>query len=295
VPDLFYKRCEDISKMDNLKDTIETLKEYFSKRKEVLMAFVFGSYAEGRQMAESDFDVAVYFTPKNGEGPESDIYYENESEVYSDISRIIHKEIDLVCMNYAPASLVSYVIKKGIPLVIKDRKLHLETYLKASTETEDFLEFSEDFYRIYKKARSLTAEQKERLLVRLQFLDSEIKETADYQMVTFDDYREDKMKRRSIERWVENILNATIDIAKITLASEKRLMPRTYEEALLNFGSLAGLSEEEAIRISKFANLRNILAHEYLEILYGRIEKFIQEALPFYPKIIGFLENFVKR
>ena len=103
-------------------------------------------------------------------------------------------------------------------------------------------------------------------------------------MVTFDDYREDKMKRRGIERWAENILNATIDIAKITLASEKKLMPRTYEEALLNFGSLSGLSEEEARRISKFANLRNILAHKYLEILYVRLEKFIQEALPLYPK-----------
>ena len=281
--------------MDNLKDAIESLKEYFIKRKEVLMAFVFGSYAEGRQMAESDFDVAVYFTPKNGEGPESDIYYENESDVYSDISGIIHKDIDLVCLNYAPASLVSRVIKTGIPLVIKDGRLHLETYLRASAETEDFLEFSEDFYRIYKKARSLTAEQKERLLVRLQFLDSEIKDAASCQMVTFDDYQKDKMKRRGIERWVENIINATIDIAKITLASEKKLMPRTYEEALFNFGFLAGLSETEARRMSKLANLRNILAHEYLEILYGRLEKFIQEALPLYPKIIGFLENFVKR
>ena len=107
------------------------LKEYFSKRKEVLMAFIFGSYAEGRQMAESDFDVAVYFTPKNAEAPESEIYYENESEVCSDISGIIHKDIDLVCLNYAPASLVSGVIKTGIPLVIKDGRLHLETYLKA--------------------------------------------------------------------------------------------------------------------------------------------------------------------
>ena len=154
------KKGQVKDKMNNLKDEIELLKEYFSKRKEVLMAFIFGSYAEGRQMAESDFDVAVYFTPKNAEAPESEIYYENESEVCSDISGIIHKDIDLVCLNYAPASLVSGVIKTGIPLVIKDGRLHLETYLKASMETEDFLEFSEDFYRIYKEARSLTAEQK---------------------------------------------------------------------------------------------------------------------------------------
>ena len=73
--------------------------------------------------------------------------------------RVIHKDIDLVCLNYAPASFET-IIKAQIPLVIKDGRLHLETYLKASMETRDFLEFSEDFYRIYKEARSLTAEQR---------------------------------------------------------------------------------------------------------------------------------------
>lgn len=281
--------------MDDLGNKIELLKGYFLKREDVLMAFIFGSYAEGRQIEESDFDVAVYFSPKKADAREQEIYYENENDVYSDISGIVQKEIDLVCMNYAPASLVSYVIKDGVPLVIKDRRLHLETYLRVSAETEDFLGFSEDYYQIYKKARSLTAEQKERLLVRLQFLDLEVKELSGYQFLTFDEYQKDRMKRRSIERWVENILNATIDIAKIVLASEKKLMPRTYEDALFNFSFLAGLSEEEARKISKSAGLRNILAHEYLEILYGRIEKFIQEVLPLYPGIIGFLENFVNR
>ena len=110
--------------------------------------------------------MAVYFSPKKTDGREQEIYYENEDSVYSDISGIVQKEIDLVCMNYAPASLVSYVIKEGIPLVIKDGRLHLETYLKASAETEDFLEFSEDYYRIKQKAQSLNPEQRERLMVR---------------------------------------------------------------------------------------------------------------------------------
>ena len=259
------------------------------------MAFIFGSYACGRQMEESDFDVAVYFSPKKTDGREQEIYYENEDSVYSDISGIVQKEIDLVCMNYAPASLVSYVIKEGIPLVIKDGRLHLETYLKASAETEDFLEFSEDYYRIKQKAQSLNPEQRERLMVRFDYLKNELKQVDRFRVLTLDEYLGDDDKRKIVERWVENILNATIDIAKIVLASEKKLMPRTYEDALFNFSFLAGLSEEEAGKISKSAGLRNILAHEYLEILYGRIEKFIREVLPLYPRIIGFLENFVNQ
>lgn len=62
------------------------------------------------------------------------------------------------------------------------------------------------------------------------------------------------MKRRIIERWVEGICSATLDIAKLILASEKTRMPKTYEQTLYYFAELVGFSE--------FANLRNILALE---------------------------------
>jgi predicted nucleotidyltransferase len=44
---------------------IQQLKEYFERQDDVSMAFVFGSYARGREMAESDFDVAVYLKERD--------------------------------------------------------------------------------------------------------------------------------------------------------------------------------------------------------------------------------------
>mgnify|MGYP005843945107 CR=1 FL=1 len=70
-------------------------------------------------------------------------------------------------------------------------------------------------------------------------------------------------------------------------------MPRTYQEALYNFGILAGLTDEEAKEVSRYANLRNILAHEYLDILYGRIQRLIKESPPLYKKISDFLDNYL--
>jgi len=52
-------------------------------------------------------------------------------------------------------------------------------------------------------------------------------------------------------------------------------MPKTYQQALLKFGFFVGLEEKEAEELSTFAKLRNILAHEYLEVTYGGIKKFI--------------------
>ena len=162
--------------MLKLKEEIVLLKYYFLKRTDVVMAFVFGSYAKGWEMTESDFDLAVYFRVKE-KGPEQ-LGAFSESEVYSDISRIIKKEVDLVCLNDAPASLVSQVIKTGLPLVIKDRKLYWETYLRKSLEAEDFLYFLEGFSQIKQKAQSLNPEEKERLILRLDYLRDEFAELA---------------------------------------------------------------------------------------------------------------------
>ena len=155
--------------MEQIHRKIELLKDYFARRDDVVIAFVFGSYASGHEVLESDFDLAVYFRPGMGE-------IRKEDGIWSDVSGIVKKEVDLVCLNNAPASLVSDVIKSGIPLVIKDEKLYWDIYLRISMEAEDFLEFANDYFKIYKMAQSLTPEQKVRLLERMQFLNEELKE-----------------------------------------------------------------------------------------------------------------------
>jgi len=37
-----------------------------------------------------------------------------------------------------------------------------------------------------------------------------------------------------VERWIENLVNASTDIAKILLASSKQVAPQTYRETLLH-------------------------------------------------------------
>ncbi len=271
--------------MNGIEKKIESLRDYFAKRDDVLMAFVFGSYASGKETPESDFDVAIYLKQEKKE----------TDKIWLEVTDIVQKEVDLVCLNDAPASLISNVIKTGKFLAIKDQKLYLDTYLRASLEAEDFLGFAEDFWEIYKRAKSLLPEQKVRLLERLQFLENELKEIEEFRQLTFKQYQDDKTKRRNIERWAENIINASIDTAKIILASEKKTMPKSYEEALCNFGIFAGLTEKNSKKLSKSANLRNILAHEYLDILYEKIQDFIREFPPLHKKIAAFLERYLSK
>ena len=273
--------------MANIKDKIKLVRNYFRQKPEVLMAFIFGSYAAGRETSGSDLDIAVYF--RHSEKTD----YSNEDQIRLEVTDMLHQDIDLVRLDGTPASLVSDVIKTGIPLFIRDRKLYWTLYLKASLEAEDFLGFARDYMKIYQNAKSLVPEQKTRLLARLQFLEDEFKEIGEFEKLTFKEYHDNKIQRRNIERWTENIINATIDIAKIILASEKKKMPGSYEEALRDFAMAAGLTEGEAKKIAAFASIRNILAHEYLEILYGRIQNFIKESPLLYKKILHFLDNYL--
>ena len=104
--------------MANIKDKIKLVRNYFRQKPEVLMSFIFGSYAAGRETSGSDFDIAVYFR----DSEKTD--YSNEDQIRLEVTEILHQDIDLVCLNGAPASLVSDVIKTGIPLFKRDRKLY---------------------------------------------------------------------------------------------------------------------------------------------------------------------------
>ena len=45
-------------------EKVAQLKKYFETREDILMAFLFGSYAKGQTHSHSDIDIAVYFRPK---------------------------------------------------------------------------------------------------------------------------------------------------------------------------------------------------------------------------------------
>lgn len=261
---------------------LETLKKHAQKDPNIILAFVFGSAAEGRETEDSDVDIGAYLKDTS-----------SEDEVWARLSKIVSREVDLVVLNNAPATLVASAFKTGIPLAIKDRNLYWNLYLSASLESEDFSRFAEDYYRIYQRSRSLSPEDKVRILERIQFLETELEEVDKFQQLGFREYQENKEKRREIERWTENIINAAIDISKIALAAEKHEMPRTYDEALREFGAMAGLLEEEAQKFASFARLRNILAHEYLDILHGRIQNFINEFPQLYNKARSFFNNYI--
>ncbi len=137
-------------------------------------------------------------------------------------------------------------------------------------------------------------ESKVRLINHITFLENEIKDYENFKSLSWEEYNKDRDRRRSVERWIENIVNSSIDIAKIILASEDILLPDTYKEIVNSLSLVSGFDKENIESLSEWVKLRNIISHEYLDIRWASIKKFIESSKPMYENFFDKVKEYLK-
>lgn len=263
-----------------MKNELRALKEYFAHRPDIVMAFLFGSHAKKIASRISDWDVAIYFMPQESgkvEWEEMGRDYPQENKIWDDLTDILKTDnIDLVVLNRAPANISASVINEGRIIAVKDRKLFLDFMLLTMRQAEDYASFVDSYYDISQRSSSLSLQDRERLKKIIDFLEQEFSLSDYFSIFSFADYQ-DLHKRHDVERWVENMVNSAIDIGEIILASKKKKIPDYYKDVFVQLGLLAEFKTMEIERFTGWVKLRNILAHEYLDIKWQRIKDFIGE------------------
>ena len=118
---------------------ISELKGYFENRKDIAFAFLFGSQAKGRATKLSDIDIAVYFYPEKRHPVEyeEEVFYEGEDEIWSDLEKLLKREVEMRVLNRVSSTLAANVIR-GIPLAINDYGLYLNFMMFITSLAEDF-------------------------------------------------------------------------------------------------------------------------------------------------------------
>lgn len=117
--------------------------------------------------------------------------------------------------------------------------------------------------------------QKISIAKRIDFIELELKDLSEYEGLDFDTYSQNRKARRDVERISENIANATIDIGKVILAGEDIELPETYRDIFKKLVQIKAINEELGESLSDLIRLRNILAHQYLDIKWEMINDFI--------------------
>ena len=271
---------------------VQELKEYFKNQKNISMAFIFGSFAKGQHLPDSDIDIAVYFNPAGRAVEwEEDALYPEEDRIWRELENILNREVDLLVLNRAASTMASKVLKTGLPIFIKDRSLYWRFLLTINSVSADFKEFIQDYRRIRERSKSLNPEDKERLEALIDFLEEELEFYEEFRELSKSLYESDRGKKRNVEHWVEGIALCSIDIAEIVLASEKIRLPEKYKEILKSLSLLKDFDKNAAEKLGRLAGLRNMITHEYLDIRWQQIEVFIKTSRPLYQ----YLSNFIKK
>lgn len=135
-------------------DIVLILKKYFEDRNDVAMAFLFGSWARGTMGLESDVDIAVFFLPSPESGEQGSLFprFPQEDDLWSDLERVLGRNVDLLVLNRAAPTVAESAVK-GIPVALKDRSLYLSFLIRITSEAEDFREWVEDFRRLKEMRR----------------------------------------------------------------------------------------------------------------------------------------------
>lgn len=276
---------------------IKKLTEYFEERGDVVMAFLFGSHANERAHAGSDWDIAVYFKPetKRIEYEELDCDYPQEARIWADCINILKTDnVDLLVLNRAHASIADAAIR-GTPLVIKDRGLWLEFMLIITGVAADFREFASDYYEIYTRSKSLNDQDADRLRRIIEFLENQTTLYSAFSSLSMIEYEKDLIKRGAVERWIENMVSAIADISKIVLSTSKKPSPYGYADTVRTAAMYLNLEEDFWNKFLNWIKLRNILAHEYLDVKWKRINGFIRESEPYVQSFVEAAKKFLEK
>ncbi len=86
----------------------------------------------------------------------SNSHYDSERQIWLEIERIVEKEVDLLVLNRATATIADGALR-GLPLIIKNRNLYMDFLLRITSEAIDFRQWVEAYWTFKEQRRRGTA------------------------------------------------------------------------------------------------------------------------------------------
>ena len=243
----------------------------------IAFAVLFGSAAAGRLRPDSDVDVAVYGASAGRLEIEQERELDREVEIQIALERATQRNVELLVLNRAPATVCAAALTTGRTALSRDRAFYTRYLLAVTSIAADFLQTEREYRAIRSRSRSLSPVDRSRLERIADFIDTEMEDRARFGGITRHRFRSDRDLRRNVERWVEMLINAAIDVGKIVLSAGGRPVPYTYGQLLAELETVPGFTAL-AGRLQPLAAVRNLLAHEYLDQRFGSIARFVDEG-----------------
>jgi uncharacterized protein len=129
----------------------EKLAAYLASQDEVVLAYLFGSWARGQAGSLSDVDIAVLLAGN----PDEDHSLDRRMDLAADLNALLAgADVDVVILNQAPVALAYRVLRDGLLLSCRDQDVRIQYTARIVMEYLDFKPVLELFERaVLERAR----------------------------------------------------------------------------------------------------------------------------------------------
>lgn len=119
----------------DLTQTASSLERYFASLNDVVLAYLFGSYARRQAWAHSDVDIAVLLAGQ----PDDDHCFDMRLEIIGGLMDILNvNDVDVLILNQAPPALRYAVLRDGRLLFCRDRQAMIMFRVRTINDYLDF-------------------------------------------------------------------------------------------------------------------------------------------------------------
>ena len=132
------------------------------------------------------------------------------------------------------------------------------------------------------------------LAARLKLLAEYISDLRDLQSISLEEYQENKLIRRAVERTLHMATESCLDIGHHLISQEGFRSPEDNKDVFVVLGEEKVIPRELVDRLTDMARFRNVLVHEYTRldntIVYGILKRRLVDFDEFAVAITAYLD-----
>jgi len=131
---------------------------------------------------------------------------------------------------------------------------------------------------------------------RIDRIEEDLLHLKDFAGLTFDEVARNYNTHKIVERIIEVVVNAAIDINQHIIAnSNKSDLPFDFKESFLMLSDLSVYPRDFARKISESASLRNILVHEYTKLDEKKFYSSIKDCYKDYTEYCRYIIDYLNK
>ena len=111
--------------------------------------------------------------------------------------------------------------------------------------------------------------------------------------ISVEEYIGDLFKRKAVERLLQEMIEAAIDINIHIIAQSGGAVPDDYFESFIRAGELKIISMDLSEKLAPSAGLRNRLVHEYDRLEHSLVLDAARMAEDLFPEYMKEIENYI--